>query len=71
MMFNFLICCLLIVSVDPDIGDKTACLFDHEDFLEKMAYHLEIENNLSWKVLEPCRKVRNSLEHSLLYQKKL
>ena len=35
MMFICLICCLLIVSVDPDIGNKTTCLFDHENFLEK------------------------------------
>ena len=30
---------------------KTTCLFDHENFLEKMTYYLEINNSLSWKVL--------------------
>ena len=43
MTFICLICCLLILSVDPDIGDKTTCLFDRENFLEKMANHLEIK----------------------------
>ena len=57
-----LICCLLIVSVDPDIGDKTTCLFDHEIFLERMTNHLEIKNSLSWKVLvEKSRILWNSL----------
>ena len=62
MVFICLICCLLIVSVDPDIGDKTTCLFGNEIFLKRMTNHLEIKNSLSWKVLEPWRKVRNSQE---------
>ena len=70
-MFICLICCLLIVSVSPDIGDETTCLFDHEIFLEKMTNHLEIKNSLPWKVLEPWRKIQNSLKLSFSCQKKL
>ena len=43
----------------------------HKIFLEKMTNHREIKNNLSWKVLEPWRKVQNSLELSFSCQKKL
>ena len=71
MMFICLICCLLIVSVDPDIGHKTTCFFYHEIFVEKTTNHLEIKKSLSWKVMEPWRKVGNSLELSLSCQKKL
>ena len=71
MMFICLICCLLIVSVDPDIGDKTTCFFDHENFLEKMANHLEIKNSLSWKVLEPGEKSRILWNFLFLCQMKL
>ena len=34
----------------------------HKIFLEGMTYHLEIKNILSWKFLEPWRKIQNSLE---------
>ena len=43
----------------------------HKIFLERMANHLEIKTSLSWKVLEPWRKGRNSLELSFSYKKKL
>ena len=62
MMFICLIRCLLIVSVDPDIGNKTTCLFDHKIVLEKLTNHLQIINSLSWKDLEPWKKAWNSLE---------
>ena len=42
----------------------------HKIFLERMTNHLEIKNSLSWKVLEPRRNVRNSLELSFSCQKK-
>ena len=43
----------------------------HKIFLERMTKHLEIKNILSWKFLEPWRKIRNSLELSFSSQKKL
>ena len=44
----------------------------HKIFLERMTNHLEIKNILSWKFMEPWRKIQNSLELSfLLCQKKL
>ena len=43
----------------------------HRIFLERMTNHLEIKNILSWKFLEPWRKIRNYLELSFSCQKKL
>ena len=51
---------LFVVSVDPDIDDKQVIYF----FLERLTNHLEIKNSLSWKVLQPWRKVLNSPELS-------
>ena len=42
----------------------------HKIFLERMTNRLEIKNILSWKFLEPWRKICNSLELSFLCQKK-
>ena len=42
----------------------------HEIFLERMTNHIEIQKSLSWKVLEPWRKVRNSLELSCSWQQR-
>ena len=43
----------------------------HKIFLERMTNHLEIKNSLSWKVLEPWRKVWNSLELPFSCQKNI
>ena len=41
----------------------------HKIFLERITNHLEIKSSLSWKVLEPWRKIRNSLELSFHVKK--
>ena len=43
----------------------------HKIFLERMRNHLEIKNILSWKFLEPWRKIPNSLVLSFSCQRKL
>ena len=43
----------------------------HKLFLERMTNHLEINNSLSWKILEPWRKVCNSLKLSFSCKKKI
>ena len=41
----------------------------HKIFLERMTNHLESKNILSWKFLEPWRKIKNSLELSFSCQR--
>ena len=41
----------------------------HNIFLKRMTNHLEIKNSLSWKFLEPWRKILNSLELSFSCQR--
>ena len=66
-MFICLICCLLIVSVDPDIGHKTTCFFYHEIFVEKTTYHLEIKkayHGRLWNLGEKSGILWNFLCHA-------
>ena len=63
MFTSFLLTQLLMISKLFTEG--------HNTFLQRMVHHLEIENILSWKFLEPWKKIWNSLELSFSCQKQL
>ena len=67
-LFDILLTWFLLTQI---LINKLVTKGRHKILLERIANHLEIKNIISWKFLEPWRKIRNYLELSFSCQKKL